>query len=387
MSFARHYVLAAGGTGGHMVPAHVLAEELMARGHHVALLTDQRGMRFPGLFDNVEPQVMDSDPLSLRRPLRWPGAIRAIMRGKAQAMRLYRSFQPSAVIGFGGYPVLPAMLAARAARIPTVIHEQNAVLGRVNRLLAPRVDIIATAYEQVARVPRRARDKLWLVGNPVRAEVRVLRDRPYPELDEEGIFRILVVGGSQGASILSDVVPQALGLLPPNFSRRLQVTQQCRATDLERVREAYRSLGIPAECATYMPDLPDRLALSHLIIARAGASTVAELTVAGRPAILVPLPTATDDHQTANAREMVAAGGARAIAQSRFTPIELGKQMQKLGLEPEALANAAARARMAGRPDAARDLANIIESLSDGEEGEVATIRRGRPQAMQEAFA
>ncbi len=370
-----------------MVPAHVLAEELLARGHHVALLTDQRGMRFPGLFENVQRHVIDSDTLSLRRPLRWPGAIRSILRGKAQATRLYRSFQPSAVIGFGGYPVLPAMLAARAAGIPTVIHEQNAVLGRVNRLLAPRVDVVATAYEEVARVPRRARDRLHLVGNPVREEVRVLRDRPYPELDEDGIFRILVVGGSQGASILSDVVPQALGLLPPNFSRRLQVTQQCRATDLEKVREAYRSLGIPAECATYMPDLPARLALTHLVIARAGASTVAELTVAGRPAILVPLPIATDDHQTANAREMVAAGGARSIPQSRFTPIELGKQMQKLGLEPEALANAAARARMAGRPDAVRDLANIIESLSDGEEGEVATIRRGRPQAMQEAFA
>ncbi len=383
----RHYVIAAGGTGGHMVPAHVLANELMARGHHVALLTDERGLRFPGLFEDVQRHVIDSGTLSVRRPFGWPKAIRAIMRGRGQALRLYRSFQPSAVIGFGGYPVLPAMLAARKAGIPTVIHEQNAVLGRVNRFLAPKVDVVATAYEEIGRVPQRVWPKVRLVGNPVRDEVLALRDRPYPPLDEDDILRVLVIGGSQGATILSEVVPDALSMLPVGFRRRLQVVQQCRAEDLAMVRETYRRLGIPAECATYLADLPARLALAHLVIARSGASTVAELTTAGRPAILVPYAAATDDHQTANAREIVAAGGARSIPQHRFTPVELSKQMQKLGLEPDALTNAAARARSAGRPDAAGDLADIIESLSPDVDGDVASVRRGGATAFREAYA
>jgi UDP-N-acetylglucosamine--N-acetylmuramyl-(pentapeptide) pyrophosphoryl-undecaprenol N-acetylglucosamine transferase len=265
------------------------------------------------------------------------------------------------VIGFGGYPAFPALLAARRDRIPTLIHEQNAVLGRVNRLMASRVDAIATAYSQVERLPAKAQDKVHLVGNPVREEVKALRDQPFPPLTKDGIFRLLVIGGSQGASILSEVVPEGLALLPEHFRRRLQVTQQCREEDIETVRARYQALGIPADLATYMEDLPERLGWSHLVIARSGASTIAELTAAGRPAILVPLPSATDDHQTFNAREMARAGGARMIPQPRFTPIELAKQMQKLGLAPGALANAAERAKSAGRPDAAKDLADLVE--------------------------
>jgi UDP-N-acetylglucosamine--N-acetylmuramyl-(pentapeptide) pyrophosphoryl-undecaprenol N-acetylglucosamine transferase len=277
------------------------------------------------------------------------------------ALRLYETFRPSAVIGFGGYPAFPALLAARSAGIPALIHEQNAVLGRVNRLVAGRVDAIATAYPEIQRLPAKAAGKVTLVGNPVRDAVRELRDQPYPPLSEDGIFRLLVTGGSQGATILGEVVPEGLALLPEHFRRRLQVTQQVRAEDIDRVRARYAELGIPAELATFMTDIPQRLAWSHLVIARAGASTIAELTCAGRPAILVPLPSATDDHQTFNAREMAKAGGARSIPQSNFTPIELAKQMQKLGLEPGALANAAARARSAGRPDAAEALADLVE--------------------------
>jgi UDP-N-acetylglucosamine--N-acetylmuramyl-(pentapeptide) pyrophosphoryl-undecaprenol N-acetylglucosamine transferase len=277
------------------------------------------------------------------------------------ASRLYETFQPSAVIGFGGYPALPALMAARGDRIPTLIHEQNAVLGRVNRLMAGKVDAIATAYERVARLAPNLEAKTHLVGNPVRDEVLALRDQPYPALDEEGIFRVLVTGGSQGASILAQVVPEGLAMLPEHFRRRLQVTQQCRPEDIETVRAAYARLGIPADLATYITDMPDKIAWSHLIIARAGASTIAELTAAGRPAILIPLPGATDDHQSANAREMARAGGARMIAQGNFTPVELAKQMQKLGLDPSALANAAAHARAGGRPDAARALADLVE--------------------------
>ena len=362
MSMARHYVLAAGGTGGHMMPAHALAEELLQRGHRVALVTDDRGARIPGLFERVQVHILPAGRLS-GGPAGWLRAARAILTGRAMALRLYETFRPSAVVGFGGYPALPALLAARRDRIPTLIHEQNAVLGRVNRMVAGKVDAVATAYPSVQRVPRGAQERVEYVGNPVRDEVLALRERAYPALTEDGIFRLLVTGGSQGASILSDVVPQGLALLPEHFRRRLQVTQQCRAEDIEAVRLRYAELGIPADLATYMPDLPERLAWSHLVIARAGASTIAELTAAGRPAILVPLPTATDDHQTANAREMARAGGARMIAQAKFTPVELAKQMQKLGLDPDSLVNAATRARALGKPNAARALADLVERI------------------------
>jgi len=357
---SRHYVLAAGGTGGHMIPAHALAEELLARGHRVALITDDRGARIPGLFDNVQVHILPAGRLS-GGPVGWLRAAKAIMTGRAMALRLYEVFLPSAVIGFGGYPAFPALLAARRDRIPTLLHEQNAVLGRVNRLMAGKVDAIATAYPDVQRLPAKAADKVHLVGNPVRDDVLALRDQPFPPMTGDGIFRVLVTGGSQGASILSEIVPEGLAMLPEHFRRRLQVTQQCRAEDIEQVRARYKSLGIPADLATYLSDLPERLAWSHLVIGRAGASTIAELTAAGRPAILIPLPSATDDHQTHNAREMAKAGGARMIPQARFTAIELAKQMQKLGLEPAALTKAAERAKSVGRPNAARDLADLVE--------------------------
>ena len=357
---SRHYVLAAGGTGGHMIPAHALAEELMRRGHRVALVTDDRGARIPGLFEGVPVHILPAGRLG-GGPIGWLSAIRKIFTGRAMASRLYETFEPSAVIGFGGYPALPALMAAQRDRIPTLIHEQNAVLGRVNRIVSGRVDAIATAYPNVQRLASNREGKTHLVGNPVREEVLALRDQPYPELTDEGVFRLLVTGGSQGATILSQIVPEALGLLPEHFRRRLQVTQQCRAEDIESVRARYAALGIAADLATYIPDMPDKLAWTHLFIGRAGASTIAELTVAGRPAILIPLPIATDDHQTFNAREMAKAGGARTIPQKNFTPVELAKQMQKLGLEPAALANAASRAWAVGRPNAASDLADLVE--------------------------
>jgi UDP-N-acetylglucosamine--N-acetylmuramyl-(pentapeptide) pyrophosphoryl-undecaprenol N-acetylglucosamine transferase len=360
MMFGRHYVLAAGGTGGHMIPAHALAEELMRRGHRAALVTDDRGARIPGLFEGVQVHILPAGRLG-GGPAGWFRAARNIFTGRAMAMRLYETFRPSAVIGFGGYPALPALLAGRACGIPTLVHEQNAVLGRVNRLMAGRVDAIATAYETVDRLSKSYAAKTHLVGNPVRDEVLALREQPYPPLSADGVFRVLVTGGSQGATILSSVVPDGLGMLPEHFRRRLQVTQQCRAEDIEQVRAKYASLGIPADLATYIEDMPEKLGWSHLVIARAGASTIAELTAAGRPAILIPLPSATDDHQTSNAREMAKAGGARMISQAAFTPVELAKQMQKLGLDPDALANAAARACAVGRPNAASDLADLVE--------------------------
>lgn len=362
MTISRHYVLAAGGTGGHLMPAFALGQELLNRGHHVALITDERGAKIPGCPDRIATHILPAGRIT-KNPLSWLPGVQAIAEGRLMARRLYASFAPSAVVGFGGYPAFPALLGAFAEKIPTVIHEQNAVLGRVNRFTARQVSAIATAYPEVLRLSPRYQKKVHLVGNPVREEVLALRDEPYPPLLADGIFRVLVTGGSQGATILSEIVPDGLARLPLNLRRRLQVTQQCRAEDIETVRAAYASHDIPAELATYLPDLPERLGWAHLVIGRAGASTISELTCAGRPAILVPLPSATDDHQSYNVKEMVAAGGARAIAQTAFNSIELAKQIQKIAMEPGALENAAKAAKGCGRPNAVADLADLVESL------------------------
>ena len=362
MTNSRSYVLAAGGTGGHMVPAAALAAELAKRGHKVALVSDDRGVRFPGLFDGIETHVLPAGRLG-GGPLGYLRAAGRIMAGRSMALRLFKDLRPAAVIGFGGYPALPTLLAAFRAGVPTVIHEQNAVLGRVNRFVAGRVSAIATSYDEVERMKPRWARKTHLIGNPVREAVLALRDRPYPIVDEEGIFRVLVTGGSQGATVLSKVVPDGLALLPVHFRRRLQVTHQARIEDIDAVRAKYQAHGIPADVSTYITDMPEALAWAHIVIARAGASTIAELTAAGRPAILVPLPSATDDHQTANAREITNAGGARTISQRAFNATELAKQIQKLGLDSKALENAAARAKSVGRPHAASDLADLVESI------------------------
>ncbi len=359
---SRHYVLAAGGTGGHILPAYALATELLKRGHRVALVTDTRGQRIPG-----RPEAMPAHILPAGRAeggiLSMLRGARSIWAGRKMALQLFDSFAPSAVVGFGGYPALPALLASTSRGIPSIIHEQNAVLGRVNRFLAGRVNAIATAYSEVDRLHSKHTGKVHLVGNPVRPEVMALRDEPYPAFTEEGLFRVLVTGGSQGARVLSEVVPDGLAMLPINLRRRLQVTQQCRPEDIDDVRSRYSSHDIPAELATYIDDMASKLAGAHLFIGRAGASTIAELTAAGRPAILVPLPIATDDHQTANVRDMVAAGGARSIRQPAFEAKELAKQIQTMALDPQSLTNAAHAAWNCGYPNAVTDMADLVESF------------------------
>jgi len=362
-SVGRHYVLAAGGTGGHLIPAFALAAELDRRGHHVALITDERGNAIPGKIAGLTSHVLPAGRLQGRNPLSWVGGVRSIFEGRRMALRLFESFEPSAVVGFGGYPALPALLAATSAGIPSIIHEQNAVMGRVNRLLARKVDAIATSYETVDRLADKHSEKVVMVGNPVRSEVLALRDKPFPAFTEEGLLRILVTGGSQGARIMSEIVPDGLAMLQPALRSRLQVTQQCRPEDIEAVRNRYAGHDIPAELGTYFENMADRLADAHLFIGRAGASTIAELTAVGRPAILVPLPIATDDHQVANTREMVAAGGARSIRQEKFTATELAKQIQAMAQHPETLANAAHAAWNCGYPNAASDLADLVESF------------------------
>jgi UDP-N-acetylglucosamine--N-acetylmuramyl-(pentapeptide) pyrophosphoryl-undecaprenol N-acetylglucosamine transferase len=360
-----NFILAAGGTGGHMVPAHALAAELRSRRHGVMLITDERGARFPGLFENVPVHILPAGRLG-GGPVSWLKAARAVMQGRGEAKGLYRNHRPDAVIGFGGYPAFPALIAASAMRIPAVLHEQNAVLGRVNRLLAGEAEAIATAHEQTERLKPAHKKKVVLVGNPVREEVSRLGELPFPEFDEVAPLKILVTGGSQGATVLGEVVPQGLGLLQPSLRRRLQIVQQCRPDDIAEVRARYAELGIPAELLTYIEDMPAKLGDAHLVISRAGASTMAELTAAGRPAILIPYPSATDDHQTANAREMVKAGGARAIPQPQFTPQVLARQIEAMAADPVALANAASRALSVGRPHAARDLADLVERIGNG---------------------
>jgi UDP-N-acetylglucosamine--N-acetylmuramyl-(pentapeptide) pyrophosphoryl-undecaprenol N-acetylglucosamine transferase len=381
---SRHFVLAAGGTGGHLIPAFALAAELHARGHHVALITDERGAAIPGKPDFLTAHVLPAGRFG-KNPLGWPKGVSAVLEGRAMALRLFESFAPSAIVGFGGYPALPALLAATAVKLPSIVHEQNAVLGRVNRLLAGRVDAIATSYEKVDRLKPKHSAKVRLVGNPVRPEVLSLREQDFPAFTEESLFRILVTGGSQGARVLSDVVPDGLAMLPPALRQRLQVTQQCRPEDLEAVRARYASHDIPAELGTYFEDMHERLAGAHLFIGRAGASTIAELTAVGRPAILVPLPIATDDHQAVNTREMVKAGGARMIRQDAFQPKELAKQIQAMAMNPASLANAAHCAFNCGRPEATKDLADLVESMSGIDLMDVIRVGEGAHKSAQTA--
>jgi UDP-N-acetylglucosamine--N-acetylmuramyl-(pentapeptide) pyrophosphoryl-undecaprenol N-acetylglucosamine transferase len=348
-----------------MVPAHALAAELRSRGHGVLLITDERGARFPGLFERVPVHILPAGRLG-GGPVGWLKALGSVVKGRAQAKRLYREHRPDAVVGFGGYPAFPSLLAASAMCIPTVLHEQNAVLGRVNRLLAGEAEAIGTAYGKVERLKSKYAKKAVIVGNPVRETVSRLGELPFPAFDEFAPLKILVTGGSQGATILGRIVPEGLGLLQPSLRRRLQIVQQCRPEDIERARDRYADLGIPAELTTYIEDMPSKLADAHLVIGRAGASTIAELGAAGRPAILIPFAAATDDHQTANAQEITAAGGARTIQEADFRPDVLARQIEALAIDPVALNNAAARALSVGRPHAARDLADVVERVGNG---------------------
>ncbi|HMO75040.1 MAG TPA: undecaprenyldiphospho-muramoylpentapeptide beta-N-acetylglucosaminyltransferase [Sphingopyxis sp.] len=363
MTATRHFLLAAGGTGGHMLPAYALAGELIARGHRVALVSDDRGLNIPGKPDELEVHVLPAGRVH-GGPIGWVKAALAIRKGRRLGIELIRDFDPAVVVGFGGYPSLPSLLAAKATKRPSVIHEQNAVLGRTNRLMAGRVDAIAVAYRNIHRFPEALALKRHLTGNPVREEIVAIREEGFPPLPEDGILRLLVVGGSLGAAVLGEVVPAAVAMLPRALLDRLQIVQQVREADIDAVRARYAELGVAAECAPYIADFPERLRWAHLVIARAGASTVAELACAGRPAIFVPYPHAMDDHQTHNVVDLVEARGAISFQQPDFTPSALAKQIQRMALEPGALEEAAANAAGCGLPDATRDLADLVESLA-----------------------
>jgi UDP-N-acetylglucosamine--N-acetylmuramyl-(pentapeptide) pyrophosphoryl-undecaprenol N-acetylglucosamine transferase len=354
-------VIAAGGTGGHFFPAEALASELVTRGHRVVLMTDGRsGALSSAVFAGCEQHVLYGAGIAGRGVLRGAKAIVSLAAGVFQARRLLSRLGASGVVGFGGYPcVAPVLGANLLRRRPMVIlHEQNAVLGRANRFLAGRADVLALSFEDTARVP--AGTEAIVCGNPVRPAVAALAAVDYVAPSDR--IRLTVLGGSLGARVFSDVVPAALGLLPSGLRDRLSVVQQCRAEDLDRVRAAYTASGIEAELASFFPDVADRLAAAHLVIARAGASTVSELAVAGRPSILVPLPGAIDDHQTANARALDQAGGAVLMPQPQFTAESLAGCLNRLLALPEWLTAASAGARSQSRADAAVRLADVVEA-------------------------
>ena len=358
-------VLAAGGTGGHVFPAQALAAELVRRGRSVVLMTDRRGGGYDALFPGIPVIRVSSGSFARRGRFGRLGALLDIARGVMQARRHLRNLCPSVVVGFGGYPSLPVMAAAISLGLPTCLHEQNAILGRVNRLVAGRVKAIAGAFPLSTARDRRYASRLVMTGNPVRDSVSALVGTPYAQPTEDGPFNLLVTGGSQGATIMGEIVPPALAALPPAFRARLRVTQQVRLEDMDRVAAIYAENGIAAECAPFV-DVPARLGAAHLVIARAGASTLAELAAVGRPAILVPLPSAMDDHQTANARALADAGGAWLVPQAEFTPPELAKRIQRLVTVPGRLVEAAAAARTLGRPEAARRLADLVDVVAGG---------------------
>jgi UDP-N-acetylglucosamine--N-acetylmuramyl-(pentapeptide) pyrophosphoryl-undecaprenol N-acetylglucosamine transferase len=349
-------VLAAGGTGGHMFPAEALAGALIGQGYAVALITDQRGQAFGDALAAVAVYRIRASRLP-RHTMDRVKAVFSMALGLLDARSLLKRLQPVAVVGFGGYPSIPTVAAASLQGVPIVLHEQNAVLGRANRRLAGRAKAIATAFERVSRIPEKV--SVELVGNPVRPAIASVRAQPY-RAKPDGRFSLLVVGGSQGARIFSELIPAATSLMPEAARSRLRIAQQCRPEDIEAARAAYATVGVETDLRTFFTDMPERLAACDLAITRSGASTVAELGVAGRPAILVPYPFATDDHQTANAEAYAAGGGAWVMGQRSLTPAFLAERLGVLMNNPDTLVRAAEAARRTGRPDAADRLASVV---------------------------
>jgi UDP-N-acetylglucosamine--N-acetylmuramyl-(pentapeptide) pyrophosphoryl-undecaprenol N-acetylglucosamine transferase len=353
-------LVAAGGTGGHLFPAEALAAALAKRNIAVALATDARAARHAGAFAAAGVHIIPSATIRGRNPLSLARTGALLGYGALKAWLKLPQIRPIVVVGFGGYPSIPPLLAAVARGIPTVIHEQNAVMGRANKMLAPRVRAIATGFAGVLNREPVLAAKATHTGNPVRPAVLAAATTPYPELDSSGTLQLLVFGGSQGAKVMSDIVPSAIERLEPRLQMRLKVVQQAREEDMARVRETYAKLQVAAEVEPFFKDLPARMAASHLVVGRSGASTVAELTAIGRPGILVPLPHALDQDQHHNAGVLMNAGGAIRLPQAEFTPDRLAAEIAALAAEPSRLAAMAAAAKRAGAIDASDRLADLV---------------------------
>ncbi|PZV39920.1 undecaprenyldiphospho-muramoylpentapeptide beta-N-acetylglucosaminyltransferase [Mesorhizobium kowhaii] len=366
-------LLAAGGTGGHLFPAEALAHELNERGWTVHLATDDRAERFAAHFPAAAIHPIQSATMGSKNPIALLGAFWKIWRGVRQASAVIARIKPDAVVGFGGYPTLPPLYAATRRKVPTLIHEQNAVMGRANRALAGRVDAIAGGF--LPQDTSAAGAKTVTTGNPVRPPVLEAAKTPYAASTGEEPFKLLVFGGSQGAQFFSDAVPAAIAMLSEAQRKRLVITQQARADDVARVKAAYAALGVAAEVSPFFTDMAQRMATAHLVISRSGASTVSEIAVIGRPALLVPYPYALDHDQAANAAALAAAGGGEVHPQSSLSPERIATLLGGLMDSPERLAAMAAGAKSAGRPDAARLLADLTEAIAS--QKTVSDFRKG----------
>ncbi len=352
-------VVAAGGTGGHMFPAEALARELNDRGWDVVLASDKRGAAFATNFPAIERLSLEAATFKKNDPIGMARAAIKIGLGIMQARKAFKRLKPWAVIGFGGYPSYPALMAALGRKDITLIHEQNSVLGRSNRQIVKQVDAVACAFPVLRMAPAEMEGRVQVVGNPVRPDIRALYDQPYPAIDP--IIRILVTGGSQGAKILSETVPQALALLPVSLRINLHVEQQTRADQIDMATKIYREAEIDAEVAPFFSDMAERLHRAHIVIGRAGASTVCELAVAGKPSILIPLKIAADDHQTYNAEVLKAAKAAIVIREDDVTAEKLCSEIRTLIEGAALLPMRASAAKSVARPDAARLLADLVE--------------------------
>ncbi|MGO8797504.1 MAG: UDP-N-acetylglucosamine--N-acetylmuramyl-(pentapeptide) pyrophosphoryl-undecaprenol N-acetylglucosamine transferase [Roseiarcus sp.] len=363
MSEPRCILIAAGGTGGHLFPAQALAAALAGRGLPVELATDERALRYGGDFParaihNIPSATPTGAGLASKA-----GAALTLGRGVALSLLRISRIAPLAVIGFGGYPTVPPLLAAALLRLPTLLHEQNAVMGRANRFLAPRVGIIATGFPALKGVAGAIAAKTRYTGNPVRPAVIAAAAVPYPDFSD-GRLRVLITGGSQGARVMSEVAPAAIALLSEAERARVSLTQQARGEDKQSVADACARMNFPVELAEFFGDLPARIAASHLIIGRAGASTVSEIAVIGRPSILVPFPHALDQDQAANAAILADCGAAQIVPQPEFTPERLAALLRKALADPASLVLAARAAKSVGAPDAAERLADLVQECA-----------------------
>ncbi|GHF23149.1 UDP-N-acetylglucosamine--N-acetylmuramyl-(pentapeptide) pyrophosphoryl-undecaprenol N-acetylglucosamine transferase [Kordiimonas sediminis] len=351
-----HIVVAAGGTGGHMVPAGALADALLARGHRVSLVTDERGNRFTDTFADMPKHVLHTQSHMAGGLMGKIKSLWSIWKSTREVKGLFWTWQPDCVVGFGGYPSMPGILAASAHKIPVVLHEQNAVLGRVNRWMAREALVVALSYDPTARVP--AGVKTLFTGNPVRSEILSMKDTPY-SYAKGGVLNLLILGGSQGARILSDIVPDAVAVYAAG-AKAVSIVHQARAEDVDRVQEVYEKAGIDAVVQPFFTDIPDKLMSADLVIARSGASTLSELTVLGRPSILVPLAIAADDHQSANARQLKEVGAAWVLPEAQFTVDVLAGLLEDVTGDEMYLKNAARAAHSCARPKAAEKLADCV---------------------------
>ncbi len=364
MSQSPLIILSAGGTGGHMTPAQALGHDLLSRGFRVELVTDLRGQKYEPMFKGIPMHVIPSGTLGAGM---W-GKVNGVANlgfGIFKANRLIKKIKPSLVAGFGGYPSIPAVYAAQRLNIPTIIHQSDAIIGQANAYLAPKATRIAVSWADTRGMDENEKERVIVTGNPVRAEIAALYMQPYPNMTD-GALRIFIMGGSLGAKVFSEVVPKAFAMLSAEYRSKLQIVQQCRAEQIEETRAAYKAAGIKAELASFFDNVSDQLAQAHLVISRSGASTVAEVTTAGRPAIFVPYPHHKDQQQKINSDAVADAGGAWTMTEEGFTAEALLARIETFLQNPSILFKAAEKSRSCGKPDAARKLGNLVTEIISG---------------------